>query len=143
MTPNSPYEQLRAVVELASELQRLRVAALRPPVPQTAADPVAAMVFAAHHLLHTHPIATQAAFQALVAEGRRAAATPEGRGRLEAMAADPRLDAARRLWDASALRLLQEDAGAPVPSSLLDAWMQAAGSPDLDARLAGLLGGLP
>jgi hypothetical protein len=84
-------------------------------------------------LLLQHPLAAQAAFSALVAEGRRFATTPEGAAWKSTLAGSELVRNGRQLWDALALNLLEEDASTVVPSTYLEALFQAASSPELEA----------
>ena len=98
-------------------------------------DPLIELLHRASLLLLKHPVAAQAAFAALVAEGRRFAETPEGR-RWKAALADSEL--ARRghaLWEGSLLKVLEEQADAPLPTAILEAIVQAASRRDTTALL--------
>jgi hypothetical protein len=89
-------------------------------------------------LLLRHPVAAQAAFVALMAEGRRFAATPEGASWKEALASSELLRQGRRVWDAVSLNMLEEDATTVIPSAYLEALLRAAKSADVDALLQAL-----
>jgi len=83
-------------------------------------------------LLLKHPVAAQAAFRALVAEGRRFAATDEGavwRRRLEASPLLPRL---RSLWEAASFNALDADGTELLPALLIDLVAQALSRSDLE-----------
>jgi hypothetical protein len=82
-----------------------------------------------------HPVASQAAFAALVAEGRRFAETEEGRQWRDRLARSALLRDVRLVFDLSTLGLLEETAGATLPSSYLDALFMIASSGDTDAVL--------
>jgi hypothetical protein len=97
---------------------------------------VAALVQRARLLLLQHPIAAQAAFSALVAEGRRFAATQEGRAWATALAASPLMRHASELWGALGLDMLEEDPNTVLPSAWLDALLRSAESPNLAAARA-------
>lgn len=86
-------------------------------------------------LLLKHPIVTQAAFSALVAEGRRFGATPEGAAWKAALATSELLQQGRRLWDALSLNIPEEEPSTVIPSAYLEAFFQAAASADLDKLL--------
>ncbi|QSQ23449.1 hypothetical protein JY651_00220 [Pyxidicoccus parkwayensis] len=103
--------------------------------PPQAGD-VAALVQRARLLLLQHPIAAQAAFSALVAEGRRFAATPEGRTWATALAASPLMRHASALWGALGLDMLEEDPNTVLPTAWLDALLRSAESPNLAAARA-------
>jgi hypothetical protein len=89
-------------------------------------------------LLLKHPVAAQAAFTALIAEGRRFAATPEGAEWAAALADSDVVRQGRRVWDAIAMNMLEEDPGTILPSAYLEALLQAARSSDLEGTLRGL-----
>ncbi|HZI02531.1 MAG TPA: hypothetical protein VEZ71_00825 [Archangium sp.] len=86
-------------------------------------------------LLLQHPLSAQAAFSALLAEGRRFAATPEGAAWKTALAGSDLVRNGRLLWDVLSLNLLEEESSTVVPSSYLEALFRAAASPDLEALL--------
>lgn len=76
----------------------------------------------------THPVAAQAVYAALVAEGRRVAATPEGqalRDRLERSALARRFGEA---WEVGTLNALHADAEGPFPADFGDLLFAAAQS---------------
>lgn len=100
-------------------------------------DPVATEVAALRSLqraLLKHPVACQAAFTALLAEGRRFGATDEGRAWRERLVYSSLLQQVRLVFDLSTLGMLDEGAG-EVPSSYLDALFMAAASGDADQLL--------
>jgi hypothetical protein len=84
------------------------------------------------------PIAAQAAFAALVAEGRRFAATPEGAAWSEALASSMVLRRARKVWDAVSFSMFEENANTVLPSAYLEALMRVAKSTSLDGLLEAL-----
>lgn len=86
-------------------------------------------------LLLQHPLAAQAAFSALLAEGRRFAATPEGAAWKTALADSDLVRNGRLLWDVLSLNLLEEEPSTLVPSSYLEALFRAASSPDLEGLM--------
>lgn len=114
--------------------------ALRAP----ASDPVA-VLRRLQGVLLTHPVAAQAAFAALVAEGRRFAASPAGRCWQERLVRSPLLRRARAPWDAATLWMLAEGSPDVLPSAFVDALCAIAQSqqadPLLDRLLRGVLGG--
>lgn len=89
-------------------------------------------------LLLKYPVAVQAALSALVAEGRRFAATPEGARMQTALADSELVRGGRAVWDAMSLRALADDPPTALPSAYLDAFLQAARAPELEALLARL-----
>lgn len=86
-------------------------------------------------LLLQHPLAAQSAFSALMAEGRRFAATPEGAAWKAALAGSELVRNGRLLWDVLSLNLLEEEASTVVPSAYLEALFRAASSSDLEALM--------
>jgi hypothetical protein len=97
------------------------------------ADEVTALLHRARRLLLQHPTAAQAAFSALVAEGRKFAATPEGRRQAVALASSPLIRHATELWGALGLDMLEEDPDTVVPSAWLEALVRGAQFPNLAA----------
>lgn len=89
-------------------------------------------------VLLEHPVAAQAAFAALMAEGRRFAATPEGAAWRAALEGSDIVRNGRRLWDAVSMSMLEEDPATIVPSAYLEALLRAAASADLEALLGKL-----
>ena len=99
-----------------------------------AATTEAALLRSLQRVLLTHPVACQAAFTALMAEGRRFAETPEGRAWRDRLVDSSLLQQARLVFDLTTLGMLEENAG-EVPSSYLDALFMAATSGDADGVL--------
>jgi hypothetical protein len=87
----------------------------------------------AQALLVKYPVAGQAAFAALVREGRRFAKTREGQRWKRRLAPSPLLAQARTLFEGVARGLATEHGGA-LPSTYIDALVQA-----LDRDLEGVL----
>lgn len=101
-------------------------------------DPAAIEVHLVHRLqrvLLMHPVACQAAFTALVAEGRRFADTDEGRGWRDRLTRSDLLRQVRLVFDLSTLGLLEEATSPTLPSSYLDALFMIAAGGDADAVL--------
>jgi hypothetical protein len=71
-----------------------------------------------------HPVAAQKIFAALVAEGRRYAATPEGARRARALADLPAMARARQFWESSLAGVLEEGGDTVLPSSYVEIVMQ-------------------
>lgn len=91
-------------------------------------------------LVLRHPVAAQAAFAALVAEGRRFAQTDEGRRWRDALADSELVRRGRALWEGSVLNLLEDDREAMLPSALVDAIARAASRGELGSFVGELLG---
>jgi len=103
-------------------------------------DPAAvevALLRSVQRALLTHPVACQAAFTALLSEGRRFGATAEGRVWRERLVESSLLQRARLVFDLSTLGMLEEGGG-DVPSGYLDALFMAAASGDADEVLSRL-----
>jgi hypothetical protein len=101
-------------------------------------DPTHLEVDLVHQLqraLLTHPVACQAAFTALMAEGRRFAETNEGRAWRDRLVGSGLLQQVRLVFDLTTLSLLEEGTSAGLPSSYLDALFMIASSGDTDAVL--------
>ena len=93
------------------------------------------LLLALQRTLLTHPVACQAAFSALVAEGRRFAETPEGRAWRDRLVHSSLLRQARLVFDLSTLGLLEERTGAALPSGYLDALFMIAAGGEADRVL--------
>ncbi|MBI4516547.1 MAG: hypothetical protein HY699_12115 [Deltaproteobacteria bacterium] len=98
-------------------------------------DSLATVLRAAALLMLKHPAAAQAAFRALVAEGRRFAQTPEGRRWQAQLAGSELIRRGRALWEGSMLNALEDSPEAVMPSAIIDAVVQAISRPDLDRAL--------
>ncbi len=96
-----------------SDMPRLRL--------RTPEDPLARALRAASEFFLKHPLAAQALFTALVAEGRRFAQTPEGRRWRAGLAQSELVRRGRALWEGSLLNMLDDDPDAVMPSSVFDA----------------------
>lgn len=83
-----------------------------------------ALLREAQAVLVKYPIAAQAAFAALVREGRRFAATDEGRGWKARLAGSPLVSQARTLFEGLAGGVLDERGGT-LPSAYADALIRA------------------
>jgi hypothetical protein len=86
-------------------------------------------------LLLRYPIAAQAAFAALIAEGRRFATTPEGAAWKAALASSDLVRHGRRVWDAVSFNMLEDDPSTVIPSAYLEALLRAARAADIDGLL--------
>ena len=108
--------------------------ALRAP----ASDPVA-VLRRLQGVLLAHPIAAQAAFSALLAEGRRFATTPAGRRWQEQLVRSPLLRRVRAPFDAATLWMLDEGTPDVLPSGYVDALCAIARSEDVEGAVGRLL----
>jgi hypothetical protein len=86
-------------------------------------------------LVLKHPVAAKAAFDALIAEGRAFAQTPEGKGWLDKLAASELLHRARLVLDFPGLSMLERDSPEVLPSAYLDTIFMLASSRKPDELL--------
>jgi hypothetical protein len=101
-------------------------------------DELAGVITSMQRGLLKHPVAAQAAYRALVAEGRRFEATEEGRQWRARLEASPELSRLRSLWEAGTFNVLQADEEAPLPGALIDLIAQLASRADLEERTVAL-----
>ncbi len=101
-------------------------------------DPLVELLERASLLLLQHPIAAQAAFRALVEEGRRFAATEEGNRWFRRLSHAEAIQRGRVLWEDSLLNILEDSADTLLPSVIVDALARAVRSEDPHALLAQL-----
>jgi hypothetical protein len=101
-------------------------------------DPAAteiAILGSLQRVLLKHPVACQAAFTALLAEGRRFGNTAEGHVWRQRLVNSSLLQRARLVFDLSTLSLLEEGEANHIPSAYLDAIFLAASGGDADQLL--------
>lgn len=89
-------------------------------------------------LVLEHPIAFQAAFAALVAEGREFAKSEAGREWRERLAKSSLLHRARLALELGSLWMLEEKPVGVLPSGFVDALFVTAGSSELESIVDGL-----
>ena len=83
-----------------------------------------------------YPIAAQAAYQALVREGRAFAATDEGRALRARLARSELVARLRTAWELATLGMLRDDAPAgAIPSVVVEAMIHAVLRDRFEARL--------
>ena len=82
-----------------------------------------------------HPVAAQAIFSALVAEGRRFAETDPGRRWKRRLARSELLQRARLAWEVTTLWMLAAEPTGVLPSAYLDALFMSASNPELESLL--------
>ncbi|TMQ08111.1 MAG: hypothetical protein E6J91_33995 [Deltaproteobacteria bacterium] len=83
-----------------------------------------------------HPIAAQAAYRALVREGRAFAATDEGRRVRDQLAGSELVARLRTAWQLVTLGMLADDAApGAIPSVVIEGLVQAALRERFEARL--------
>jgi hypothetical protein len=100
-------------------------------------DPdVARVLEVARDVLMRHPIAVQAAFAALVAEGKRFAATPEGAIWESRLARSELLSRLRVIWESLSMTAFTEHANEALPSFFLDGLVRAAAERGLETLLS-------
>lgn len=85
-----------------------------------------------------HPVAAQALFASLVAEGRRYAKTPEGEAWRARLSGSELIQRTRVVWDVTTLRMLEDDPDTLLPTAAADAIVQAARRDDLEPFLSRL-----
>jgi hypothetical protein len=101
---------------------------------------IVAILDSAQIALLKHPVAAQAAFAALVAEGRLFAETDSGRQWLEVLKSSELMRKLRWIWETTSLNMLEEDVNTIVPSTYLEALLRAAGTPDMEILLSRIKG---
>jgi hypothetical protein len=112
-----------------------------PAVPRSwTGEEIIALLDGAQMAMIKHPTAAQAAFSALVREGRRFAETPEGGRWLDVLGASGLMRRARWIWETTSLNMLEEDAGTIVPSTYLEALLRATDVHDLEQILSRVTG---
>ncbi len=112
-----------------------------PDVPRSWTDEeIIALLDGAQMAMIKHPTAAQAAFAALVREGRRFAETAEGEKWLQVLGGSGLVRRARWVWETTSLNMLEEDAGTIVPSTYLEALLRATDVPDLEQILGRVTG---
>lgn len=92
----------------------------------------------AQYVLLRHPVAGQAAFAALVAEGRRFARTEEGRSWRRRLEGSDLIRKGRVVWEVLSLKMLEENPPGLLPTTYLDSMVKAASTADLEPMLARL-----
>jgi hypothetical protein len=91
--------------------------------------------------LSAHPIAAQAAFSALVAEGRAFSKTAEGKVLLDRLASSDLVERLRVLWSGVAMNSFVERGGDVLPSHYLDGALRAISRAGLEPLLSALFDG--
>ena len=89
-----------------------------------------------------HPLAAQALFRGLVAEGRAFARTAEGQRWAAVLADSPLIRRGGMVWDVTTLRTLDDDPETQVPSGILDAFVKVTLVDALEPLLSRLFEGL-
>lgn len=92
----------------------------------------------AQRAIFEHPIAAQAAFAALVAEGREFQKTAEGAAWRERLERSPLREKAEAIWEGLTLNILEQDKQTVVPSRIVDLLVKLLHERALDTILAKL-----
>jgi hypothetical protein len=103
-------------------------------------DGLFAVLREAQRLIVRYPVAAQAAFAAVVAEGRAYAATSEGAALRRRLVGSELVRRGRVVWEVGTLNVLEEEPATALPSKLMDALAKAATVPDLEPMLTRLFG---
>lgn len=91
-----------------------------------------------HRALFKYPMAVQAAFSALVAEGRRFAQTPEGSEWKERLSRAEETGRARMLWEVLSLSSFTEHNDNPLPTVMVDTLVHTIRTKKLEPLLSKL-----
>lgn len=102
-------------------------------------QPLLALLRAGQELLWRDPAAAAALLQAVTAEGRRFAATPEGERWMRAFGGSELVQRGRMIWQAFGLDALAEGSPAQLPSDWLRHVLDALGSADLEETLTQMM----
>jgi hypothetical protein len=101
-------------------------------------DELVRLLHEAQYVLLKHPVAAQAAFAALVAEGRRYARSEAGRRWEARLRGSDLIRRGRVVWEVVTLKMLEESTPNVLPTTYLDAMVNATASPELEPLLARL-----
>jgi hypothetical protein len=88
-----------------------------------------------------HPVAAQAAFAALVAEGRAFLQTEDGREWSRRLESSRLIEKGRALWEVTTLNVLEDDESTVVPSRILDVFVKLTHDHAIQEVLGRLYGG--
>lgn len=89
-------------------------------------------------VLWRHPIAVQAAFASLAAEGREFAKTPEGKEWQARLEKSELFDRLRFVWKSLGMHAFVERPGEILPSFFLEVAVRAAASRDVESLISSL-----
>jgi hypothetical protein len=90
------------------------------------------------YVLLSHPVASQAAFGALVAEGRRFGRSREGESWKRRLEGSDLLRRARVVWEVASMKMLEENPSAVLPSAWIEAIAAVATRDQLEQFLSQL-----
>ena len=107
-------------------------------IPASDDDLAARLVGWSQRLVLKYPSAAQAAYRALVAEGREFVTTAEGRAWRSRLEASDELRRLRPLWEAATLSVLDASEDTALPGQYIDLLAQALSRVDLEDVVAGL-----
>lgn len=99
-------------------------------------DELSRLLFELRWLVIKHPVAAQAAFRALVAEGRSFATTAEGRAWRARLESSELVRRGAAVLELGTLGMLDGDSDRVLPTQLIDAFARAASRRDLEEALA-------
>jgi hypothetical protein len=104
--------------------------------PESEQDELLGVLREAQRLVFKYPVAAQGIARAFVEEGRRFAQTEDGEAWRAHLAASDLLKRGRALWDVGTLGSLRERSETTLPTVMVDAFVQAAASGDIESLLA-------
>src|SRR5512139_272528 len=99
-------------------------------------DELSRLLYELRWLLFKHPIAAQAAYRALVREGRAFARTEEGRAWRARLERSELIRRGTSLFELGTMSMLDPDSDQVLPTQLIDAFARAASRRDLEEALA-------
>lgn len=99
-------------------------------------DELSRLLFELRWLIVRHPIAAQAAYRTLIAEGRRFGATGAGRAWRARLEHSELVRRGASILELGTLGMLDDDASGALPTQLIDAFARAASRRDLEEALA-------
>jgi hypothetical protein len=99
-------------------------------------DELSRLLYELRWLLLKHPIAAQAAYRALVREGRAFAQTDEGRAWRARLERSELIRRGTSLFELGTMSMLDADSDQVLPTQLIDAFARAASRIDLEEALA-------
>jgi hypothetical protein len=112
------------------------VASLLDLLADEAGDELSRLLFELRMIVLKHPVAAQAAFRSLVAEGRRFGETEEGRAWRARLERSELIRRGSTVLELGTLGMLDADSDQVLPTQLIDAFARAASRRDLEEALA-------